>query len=41
MQNDQSLVMKYYHSELDTIDKLSQEYIIQAQDLLKLRLISN
>jgi len=37
MQNDQSLVMKYYHSELDTLDKLNQEYINQAKDLLELR----
>ena len=34
MQNDQTEVMKYYHSSLDTIDHLKQEYLDQAKELL-------
>jgi hypothetical protein len=35
MQNDQTEVMKYYHSSLDSIDNLKQEYLDQAKELLK------
>lgn len=34
MQNDQTLVMKYYHSSLDTIDLLKSQYLDEAKDLL-------
>ncbi len=34
MQNDQSEVMKYYHSSLDTIDILQEKYLGQARMLL-------
>lgn len=34
MQNDQTLVMQYYHSELDTIDKLDSKYLQEAKVLL-------
>ncbi len=34
MQNDQTQVMKYYHTELDTLDILKTEYIDQARELL-------
>jgi hypothetical protein len=40
MQNDQSLVMKYYHTELDTLNILSTDYINQARQLLQLELKS-
>lgn len=35
MQNDQSIVMKYYHSSLDTLDNLDLKYINEAILLLK------
>ncbi|MEI6462840.1 MAG: M28 family peptidase [bacterium] len=38
MQNDQSLVMKYYHSDLDTLENLDPKYTDQAVALLKSRL---
>lgn len=34
LQNDQTLVMQYYHTELDTIDKIIPRYINEAKELL-------
>lgn len=34
MQNDQDIVMRYYHSEIDTIDKLKINFLNQAYELL-------
>ncbi|MCA9302203.1 hypothetical protein H6802_00340 [Candidatus Nomurabacteria bacterium] len=34
MQNDQTIVMKYYHSDLDTISILKTEHLNEAKELL-------
>ena len=38
MLNDQSLVMQYYHSDLDTLDKLDPRFLNEAKALLLERL---
>lgn len=35
MQNDQSVVMRYYHSEVDVLENLKERYIDEARELLE------
>lgn len=39
LQNDQTKVMSYYHTSLDTLDKLNAKYLEEAKDLLLAKLI--
>jgi hypothetical protein len=41
LQNDQTKVMNYYHTRLDTLDKLDVKYLEEAKDMLIKRLLDN